>query len=610
MSTNGRPNSLLHNRYQIIRPLEAAYGNFEKAFIVEDKLAPESLCPRYIIRQLKLNTIDRLAHQAISEKFQAEANTLVKLEHPQLPKFYDYFEEGGYFYIVQEAIEGRSLRRRISETQPLSSRNVEEILLSLLPILEHLHRHRIIHRDIRPGNIILSQQNCQLVLTNFGIIEQSLKAVMNLPEEGSSSPLISSLGFVAPEQKVNRATYSSDLYSLGITAVYLLTGKLPDDIEKDPQTNQLFWQKHTSDVAPHLAAVLNRAIQFDPNNRYDTANDMLQALKLHSAKGLATTTIRDFSNSEPESSGLTLTPLSSPNNITPTNQAKADELIQATSPKPGGRSRGLTSFGAAVLLVSGVSIAYIHRQAGSTRASKINTPVLEKEVAPIPSPEDLELSASDSLRKAQILQSQGQYPAAIAAALEVLPTSSVAVQAQQLVAELTHIPVDGVLDEALPPQNVEARKIKFLEGTIENPQKPVITRFGESRINANKVAWKKYQTPEGPLQGGQHFLENWDDPWMETYDIVPGKFRLGVIYGCRINAVLQTEAYFHPDVDIGFMKAKLNQMIEGTASLQSEEKLEQIYTGEINQYTFQNNGYLGLIQRTDAGEILIAVREV
>ncbi|MEO1300572.1 MAG: hypothetical protein AAFW75_33385, partial [Cyanobacteria bacterium J06636_16] len=116
--------------------------------------------------------------------------------------------------------------------------------------------------------------------------------------------------------------------------------------------------------------------------------------------------------------------------------------------------------------------------------------------------------------------------------------------------------------------------------------------------------------PEGPLQGGRHFVENWDDPWMETYDIVPGKFRLGIIYGCRINAVLQTEAYFHPEVDIGFIKAKLSQMVEDTDLAQSEQELKQIYASELSQHTFEVNGYLGLIQRTNEGEIMIAVREV
>ncbi|MEL6321110.1 MAG: protein kinase, partial [Cyanobacteria bacterium J06626_14] len=480
----------------------------------------------------------------------------------------------------------------------------------LLPVLEHLHRNRIIHRNIKPNNIVFCPQSGKLILTNFGVIEQSFKAFISPSKQLSDANSIGSLGFIAPEQRVRRATYSSDLYSLGITAVYLLTGKLPGEIEKDPQTSQLFWQEHISDVNPHLAAVLNRAIQFDPNNRYDTADDMLQALQLQSA-GESFTTMQDFLHPDSETSASTRTSLFSA--ITLADQSKTVGLVQSTPSRHRGRSLGLLTAGAVVLLASGASIAYVgmsSQRSEVTSQSQIEGQVLEKAVAPVPSSEELEASASVSLREAQTLQSQGKYPEAVAAALEVAPTSSMATQAQQLVVHLTHIPLNATLDEVLPPQNVEARKIKFLEGTIEDPQLPVVTKFGESQIDANKVAWQSYQTPEGPLQGGRHFLENWDDPWMETYDIVPGKFRLGIIYGCRINAVLQTEAYFHPEVDIGFIKAKLSQMVEDTDLAQSEQELKQIYASELSQHTFEVNGYLGLIQRTNEGEIMIAVREV
>ncbi len=613
MSMNGRPDSFLHAHYQIICPLELEYESFEKAFMAQSRHADSSANHRCVIRQLRLNTTDPKIHNAVWSKFEEAANILVQLQHPQIPTFYNYFQEEGYFYLIQEWIEGLSLSQRIREIKPLSSSQVEEILLSLLPVLECLHRNRVIHRSIKPDNIILHQQSNEPILINFGVIEHSLKALINPAEQVSDSNFMRSREFIAPEQRIGRATYSSDLYSLGVTAVYLLTGKLPEEIEKDPQTGQLFWQEHISDVSPHLATVLERAIQFDPNNRYDTADDMLQALQLKPTEK-SSTTMRGLLNSESGASASTHTSLSS--EITLADQSKVVGLAQPTFAKRRGQSLGFLTAGAAVLLASSVSIAYVGMQRTNPQRaeiilqSEIEGQVLEKEVTPIPSPEELEASASVSLREAQTLQAQGKYPEAIAAAMEVAPTSSMATQSQQLMADLAHIPLNATLDEVLPPQNVEARKIKFLKGTIEDPQKPVFTKFGMSQIDANKVAWESYQTPEGPLQGGQHFIENWDDPWMETYDLVPGKFRLGIIYGCRINAVLQTEAYFHPDVDIGFIKAKLNRMVGGADLSQIEPALEQIYTGELSQHTFEVNGYLGLIQRTDEGEIVIAAREV
>ncbi|MEO1299461.1 MAG: serine/threonine-protein kinase, partial [Cyanobacteria bacterium J06636_16] len=487
---NGRPNSLLHNRYRIVCSLESEHEEFEQVFIARAQDSHSLYQHKCLIRQLKLNTSDSGVRNAVWGKFEDEANILIQLRHPQIAEFHDYFEEEGYFYIVQKLVEGQSLEERIRQTGPLSSAQVGGAVLHLLPVLEHLHRNRIIHRNIKPNNIVFCPQSGKLILTNFGVIEQSFKAFISPSKQLSDANSIGSLGFIAPEQRVRRATYSSDLYSLGITAVYLLTGKLPGEIEKDPQTSQLFWQEHISDVNPHLAAVLNRAIQFDPNNRYDTADDMLQALQLQSA-GESFTTMQDFLHPDSETSASTRTSLFSA--ITLADQSKTVGLVQSTPSRHRGRSLGLLTAGAVVLLASGASIAYVgmsSQRSEVTSQSQIEGQVLEKAVAPVPSSEELEASASVSLREAQTLQSQGKYPEAVAAALEVAPTSSMATQAQQLVVHLTHIPLNATLDEVLPPQNVEARKIKFLEGTIEDPQLPVVTKFGESQIDANKVAWQ------------------------------------------------------------------------------------------------------------------------
>ncbi|MEM9002831.1 MAG: serine/threonine-protein kinase [Cyanobacteria bacterium P01_F01_bin.86] len=611
MTMNGKPDLLLHNRYRIICPLESGQGEFGTAFIAQDEYADLFSHHRCIIRQFELDINNPQMHEFFLEKFKEKVNTLAQLAHPQIPKLYGSFEEAGYFYLVQEFIDGQSLGQIIRQTGPLPPLQVEKIVLSLLSVLEYLHRNKVIHQNIKPDNIILRSLSNEPVLINSGAIKQFFETPMNRSESVSGANLMGPLGFMPPEQSIGRVTYSSDLYSLGITAIYLLTGKLPEATDTDPQTNQLSWQEHIPGLSFHLASVISRAIQFNPNNRCNTANDMLRTLQFKPA-GASFTTMSDFSNSD--SAFADPTPISPTVAPTPVAQLPTTVLAQSASSKYGRRSLGAITIGAVVLLLSSAGIAYVGMQRDTSQSGRYEQALeqAEQTVDPNPTPTStpLPIAPVRSFSEVQALQSQGKDQEAVAAALAVSPTSSDAMQAQQLVADLTHVPLNAVLDEVLPPQNVEARQIKFLKGTIENPEKPVVTKLGESRIDANKVTWQSYQKPEGPLQGGQHFVENWGDPWLETYDIVPGKFRLGIIYGCRINAVLQTEAYFHPEVDIGFIKAKLNRMLEGDTSSATEQKLAQVKAGEISEYTFTTRDYLGLIQRTDEGEILIAVREI
>ncbi|NES01367.1 MAG: protein kinase, partial [Okeania sp. SIO2F4] len=143
---------ILNNRYRIINTL--ASGGFGETFLAQDTQMPSGrLC---VIKQLKPIVNNPQIYQLVQERFQREAAILEELgeTNNQIPRLYAYFTENGQFYLVQEWIEGETLTKKLKTEGVFNENSVRQILLSLLPVLEYVHSKRIIHRDIKPGNII------------------------------------------------------------------------------------------------------------------------------------------------------------------------------------------------------------------------------------------------------------------------------------------------------------------------------------------------------------------------------------------------------------------------------------------------------------------------
>ena len=266
---------LLNNRYQIIRPL--GKGGFGETFLAEDTHLPSRrIC---VVKQLKPVTNNPKVYDLIQQRFNREAAILEQLGqgNEQIPKLYAYFAENGHFYLVQEWIEGPTLSQK-SQVQGCDEIFVTQLLVSLLPVLDYIHSLGIIHRDIKPSNIIWHQQDDKPVLIDFGIAKEIMNTVVDDRGEPSSI-IVGTQGFMPPEQAIGRPIYSSDIYSLGMTAIYLLTGKLPHELQFLPETNEITWYSDTN-ISSHLAAVLNKAINPHQNLRYPNAKTMLADLLL------------------------------------------------------------------------------------------------------------------------------------------------------------------------------------------------------------------------------------------------------------------------------------------------------------------------------------------
>ncbi len=269
--------TLLNNRYRVLRTL--GDGGFGETYLAEDTQMPSGR--RCVIKQLKPVKNNPQIYQLVQERFQREAAILEELgeKSVQIPKLYAYFSEAGQFYLVQEWIEGQTLTHKVQQEGVLSESAVKELLISLLPVLDYVHSKRIVHRDIKPDNIILRASDSKPVLIDFGAVKETMGTVVTLSGNRSHSIVIGTPGFMPSEQTAGRPVYSSDLYSLGLTAVYLLTGKLPQELQSDPQMGELLWRRYALSVSPTFAAVLDNAIQFHPRDRYSTAREMLDALR-------------------------------------------------------------------------------------------------------------------------------------------------------------------------------------------------------------------------------------------------------------------------------------------------------------------------------------------
>ncbi|WP_103668763.1 AAA-like domain-containing protein [Pseudanabaena sp. BC1403] len=269
--------TLLSNRYQVLRVLGS--GGFGQTFLAEDTQMPSRrIC---VIKQLKAIADNPDIYKIVRDRFQREAATLEALgkDNGLVPELYASFCEDNEFYLVQEWIDGKDLSDIVHSEGCLTETKVKRILLDLLPTLGYIHEKGIIHRDIKPENIILRNRDRLPVLIDFGAVKATLATAMTAQGDVTCSVVIGTPTFMPSEQAIGRVGFASDLYSLGLTAIFLLTGKLSSELDTDPQTGELSWQRYADNFSPAFVGFLDKAIRLNFRDRYATANEMLATLR-------------------------------------------------------------------------------------------------------------------------------------------------------------------------------------------------------------------------------------------------------------------------------------------------------------------------------------------
>ena len=265
---------ILKGRYQIVRELGS--GGQGITYLTKDTQL--SGTPDCVVKQLR--PADPKTLDLARRLFKQEINALGQLgDHPQIPRLLDHFEEGGEFYLIQQYIAGHPLSQDIVPGQPWSENQVNGMLRELLPILDFIHSRGVIHRDIKPNNIIRRSFDQKLVLIDFGSIKQviSPELIVTQQNQVKTTVVVGTEGYMPPQQKQGNVFPSSDLYAIGMIGIEAATGIGAIDLQmqySDPLTGEFIWRHLAPQISDHLANILSKMVAYVPGNRYQSAKDV------------------------------------------------------------------------------------------------------------------------------------------------------------------------------------------------------------------------------------------------------------------------------------------------------------------------------------------------
>ncbi|MEQ9000966.1 MAG: serine/threonine-protein kinase [Coleofasciculus sp. B1-GNL1-01] len=258
---------ILAERYRPLRLLGA--GGLGRTLLAEDKSQPST--PYCAIKQFYPQ--GQNSSPKAAQLFHQEAERLQELgNHPQIPAFLAYFEQDNCQYIVQEFIDGENLNQELAELGAFSEKQICSLLTDLLPVLNFIHQGNVIHRDIKPENIIRRRRDNKLVLVDFGAAKYATWTIL-----AKTGTTIGSAGYAAPEQTFGKAVFASDIYSLGVTCIHLLTQMQPFDLY-EPLESGFIWRQYlvNNPVSQNLAELLDKMIDPVMKQRYQSVEQVLQ----------------------------------------------------------------------------------------------------------------------------------------------------------------------------------------------------------------------------------------------------------------------------------------------------------------------------------------------
>lgn len=266
---------LLDHRYKVVRVL--ATGGFSQTYIAQDTRRPGN--PICVVKHLKLVSNDKHIFTTTKRLFNNEAETLEKLgNHNQIPRLLAYFDENQEFFLVQEYIDGHTLTVELIPGQPWGENQVIQLLLEILEVLEFVHQQGVIHRDIKPDNLIRRVDDYKLVLVDFGAVKQVHCSSLLLEPQLNPTIAVGTPGYMPTEQGQGKPRPSSDIYAVGIIAIQALTGIAANQFPEDPNTGEILWQ-HFRPVNSQLAEILTKMVRYHFKERYQTATEALEVCR-------------------------------------------------------------------------------------------------------------------------------------------------------------------------------------------------------------------------------------------------------------------------------------------------------------------------------------------
>ena len=262
----------INDRYEIIRSI--GEGGMANVYLAHDIILNRDVA-------VKILRGDLANDEKFVRRFQREAISSSSLNHPNIVEMYDVGEDDGKYFIVMEYIEGKTLKSLIKRRGALTLPEVIDIMLQLTSGIAHAHESYIIHRDIKPQNVMILEDGT-VKITDFGIA-----MALNSNELTQTNSVMGSVHYLPPEQANGTgATIKSDIYSLGILMFELLTGKLPFKGEnaveiaiKQMRDSIPSVVEMNEDIPQSIENVILRACAKNPKNRYNSALEMHEDIK-------------------------------------------------------------------------------------------------------------------------------------------------------------------------------------------------------------------------------------------------------------------------------------------------------------------------------------------
>lgn len=271
METPHQPEDIVAQRYRIVTCL--GRGGMGTTYEAED-------LTNYKRVAIKVLSLGNITEWKILELFEREAKVLSNLNHPAIPKYFDYFQvdnpDDRRFYLVRELVSGDSLADLVQKGWHPDEKQVKQIAIQLLQILKYLHALTppVIHRDIKPQNII-QRSDGRVFLVDFGSVQDVYRNTLT-----RSGTFVGTLGYISPEQFRGQVVPASDLYSLGATLLFLLTHKLPDEF---PLKRMKIDFRSQAKISDELADWLDKMLEPTVEKRFDSVRFALEILQENSS---------------------------------------------------------------------------------------------------------------------------------------------------------------------------------------------------------------------------------------------------------------------------------------------------------------------------------------
>ena len=267
-------NRILKHRYKILSQL--GKGGFGTTYLAIDLDLPNN--PECVVKHLAPSDPRPKVFQIAKTLFDKEARTLQHLgEHNQIPKLLAYFEEEKQFYLVQEFVKGYDLTKEIYSGKKFSENQVVKLLVEILEVLKYVHQQNVIHRDLKPQNIMRRESDDKIVLIDFGAVKEITGLTVTTEGHTITTIAVGTPGYMPSEQAAGKPKFCSDIYAVGMIGIEALTGIKVSKLPQDKSTGEITW-KYQVNVSENLGRILDKMVADYWRHRYQNIDEVMAEL--------------------------------------------------------------------------------------------------------------------------------------------------------------------------------------------------------------------------------------------------------------------------------------------------------------------------------------------